>query len=119
MNDSKNKQQEGHGDDVFTLIELYYPKEGKLEDVLAIAQETMVSDKPGLIQSQLLRPTSNKGPVSNITVWGSKEEFQTFMKSDEVKALIQSDTMKNIQEWTSDIKVMMFNLVDGWHGSVE
>jgi hypothetical protein len=37
------------------------------------------------------------------------------MKSDEVKELHKSDMMKNVQDWSSDININMFQLEDGWH----
>ena len=109
-------QENGHGDEVFTLIELYYPKNGRLEDVMAIAVASakMIQGKPGLIQSQVLRPVGN-GPISNISVWKSKAEFQVFMQGDEMKALFESDDFANAKAWCDDIKAMMFTNEMGWH----
>ena len=106
-----------HGEDVFVLVELYYPIEGKTKDVLKIAQESsaLIVETDGLIQSMVLKPNDQDGPVSNITIWKSKDDFNGFMKSDALKSLYSSDMMKNVKSWTSDIKVMKFDFVDGWH----
>lgn len=112
-------QEEGHGDEVFVLIEMYYPKEGRLEDLMKItkASAKMIEDKPGMIQTQVLRPKSAKDPISSVTIWHSQAEFQTFMKSDEVKALLKSEDLRNVQDWSSEIKTMMFDQEAGWHSS--
>lgn len=114
-----SEQENVHGDEVFTLIELYYPKEGRLEEIMTIAKASakMIQGVPGLIQSQVLRPVG-KGPISNISMWRSQAEFQTFMQSDAMQELFQSDDFSNAKAWSADIKVMMFTNEMGWHGEV-
>ncbi len=116
---SKQAEENGHGDEVFTLIEMYYPKDGRLEDMMAItkASAKMIQGMPGLIQSQVLRPVG-KGPISNISTWHSKAEFQTFMQSDTMKELLNSDDLANAKVWCDDLKAMMFTNEMGWHGEV-
>jgi heme-degrading monooxygenase HmoA len=106
-----------HGEDVFVLVELYYPIEGKTEDVLKIAQESsaLIVENDGLIQTMVLKPIDKDGPVSNISIWKSKDDFNVFMKSEAFKSLYSSDMIKNIKSWTSDINVMKFDFMDGWH----
>ena len=113
---SNNAQESGQSDEVFVLVEMYYPKDDRLEDLIDIAKASadMVKGQQGLIQTKVLRPKSAKGPVSNITVWNSQSEFQTFMKSDEVKALLKSETMNNVMEWSVDIQTLMFSQESGW-----
>ncbi|MCP5096517.1 MAG: hypothetical protein GY943_13270 [Chloroflexi bacterium] len=114
-----SNQEDGHGDDVFTLIELYYPKDGRLEDMMAItkASAKMVQGMPGLLQSQVLRPVG-KGPISNISTWKSKAKFQAFMQSDEMKALLKSNDLANAKAWCDDLKAMMFSNEMSWHEGV-
>jgi len=114
MND--NTQENKQTDDVFVLIEMYYPKEDRLEDLIDIAKASanMVQGQPGLIQTKVLRPKSAKGPISNITIWNSQSEFQQFMKSAEVKALLKSETMSNVLAWSIDVQTMMFSQEAGW-----
>ena len=114
MNDST--QDTAQGNEVFVLIEMYYPKDDRLEDLMEIAKASskMVQGKPGLIQTRVLRPKSTSGPISNITVWNSQSEFQTFMKSDDVKALLKSEDMSNVQAWSVDIQTIMFNQETEW-----
>ena len=109
-------QENGHGDEVFTLIELYYPKNGRLEDMMAISKSSakMIQGMPGLLQSQVLRP-AGKGPISNISTWKSQAEFQAFMQSDMMSAFMKSDDMANAKAWCDDVKVMMFTNEMGWH----
>ena len=116
---NKQTQENGHGDDVFTLIELYYTKDGRMEDMMELTKESakMIQGMPGLLQSQVLRPVK-KGPISNISTWKSQAEFQTFMQSDEMKELLKSDDLVNAKAWCDDIKVMMFSNEMGWHGEV-
>ena len=109
-------QENGHGDEVFTLIELYYPKDGRLEDMMAITKTSakMIQGTAGLLQSQVLRPVG-KGPISNISTWKSQAAFQAFMQSDVMKALLKSDDMENAKAWCDDLKAMMFTNEMGWH----
>ena len=114
-----SKQENGHGDEVFVLIEMYYPKDGRFEDMMAItkASAKMIQGTPGLIQSQVLRPVG-KGPISNISMWHSQAEFQTFMQSDSMKELLKSDDFANAKAWCDDLKAMMFTNEMGWHGEM-
>ncbi len=117
---SEHTQENGHGDEVFVLIEMYYPKEGRLEDLMEItkASAKAIQGTVGLIQSQVLRPIASKDPISNITMWHSQAEFQTFMQSDSVKELLKSADFNNVKAWSADIKVMMFAHETGWHGEM-
>jgi len=107
-----------HGNDVFVFTEIITPKEGRVEDVLAISRKSVATLKsqPGLIQSMLTRSEKKDGEVSTISVWESKTDFQNFMKTDAFAELLKSDDMQNIKEWMSDYQMLMSDLVDGWHG---
>lgn len=102
-----------HGNNVFVLIEQFFPKEGKLDDVISIAKG--VYGISGLLLVKVLKPSNKNGPVCNITTWESESYFKKFMKSDAVKELYKSEMMKNIKDWTSNIQVLKFDVVDGWH----
>lgn len=118
-----NNQENGHnehGDSVFVYVEQYYPKDGKLDDVLSIATISAkgMRETEGLFQSKVLKSINKEGPVCNILTWKSISDFKTFMKSDIAKEMIKSDSVKNMMEWTSDVKMFQFNLVDGWHPEI-
>jgi len=117
MNSSKSQSGESHGDNVFVLIEQFFPHEGKLEDVLEIAKKSAkgIYGVNGLLLATVLRPKTKTGPVCNVTTWESEDDFKLFMESDTIKELFKSDMMKNIKEWTSEIIVQSFGMEDGWH----
>ena len=117
MHSTKSQSNESHGDNIFVLIEQYFPNDGKLEKVVEIAKESAkgIYGVQGLLQAKVLRPKTKSGPVCNVTTWKSEEDFKLFMKSDAVKELYKSDMMKNVKDWTSEINVQMFGMEDGWH----
>lgn len=117
MHNKESQNDDSHGDKLFVLIEQYFPKEGKLEEVIKIARKSAekIYGVKGLLMANVLRPKTKIGPVCNITTWESEDDFNVFMKSDVVAELMKSDSMKNVKEWTSEIKVVMFNMEDGWH----
>ncbi|MHA1127443.1 MAG: antibiotic biosynthesis monooxygenase family protein [Alphaproteobacteria bacterium] len=107
-----------HGNNVFVFTETITPKEGRSGDVLDIARRSAATLKgqPGMIQTMVTQSEKKGGEIVTTTVWGSKNDFQNFLKSDEVAALLKSDDMKNIKEWMGDYNMLMSNYVDGWHG---
>jgi heme-degrading monooxygenase HmoA len=117
MSENKNQKNESHGIRMHVVIEQFFPKDGKTDDIIKIAKESAkgIYGVQGLLMAQVLSPKSKKGPVCNITSWQSEQDFNKFMKSDEVKELHKSDMMKNVQDWSSDININMFQLEDGWH----
>tara|TARA_B100000029_G_scaffold384941_1_gene380530 strand:- start:158 stop:514 length:357 start_codon:yes stop_codon:yes gene_type:complete len=117
MSTTQENNHNTHGNNVFVLIEQFFPKEGKLEDIISIAKESSkgIYGVSGLLQAKVLKPSNKNGPVCNVTTWESESAFKTFMKSDAIKELYKSEMMKNIKEWTSDIKILQFDMVDGWH----
>ena len=106
-----------HNSSPFVLIELFYPTEGKSEQILNIAKESAkaLENISGVIQTMVLKSQDESGLVSNLSVWNSEEDFNTFIKSDALKELYKSDAMKNIKEWTSRIEVKKLNCLQGWH----
>ena len=115
---SKTSQNNGsHSENLFVLIEQYFPKEGKLEEIIKIAKKSAkeIYGYKGLLMVNVLTPKAKAGPVCNITTWESEEDFNLFLKSDTMTELVKSDSMKNVKEWTSEINVQMFRMEDGWH----
>ena len=101
----------------FVVIEYYFPKDGKFDDVMSISENSLNMFKDGiegLLMAQILKPDSKNGPIGMLSIWDSKESLTNLMKNmdDSLKA----DVAK-VQEWTSDIQVRMFNGVEGWHSS--
>jgi len=99
----------------YVVIEYYFPKEGKFDDVISICEKSLGIFKKGidgLQMSQILKPVTKNGPISMLSIWDSKESLTNLMKNmdDSLKA----DVAK-VQEWTSDIQVRMFDGIDGWH----
>ena len=101
----------------FVVIEYYFPKEGKFNDVMSISENSLKMFKngiDGLLMAQILKPVSKNDPIGMLSIWKSKESLTNMMKN-------MSDSLKldvaNIQEWTSDIQVKMFEGVEGWHVS--
>ena len=117
MHNREHQNNGTHGDNIFILIEQYFPKDGKLEEIVKIAKESAKSiyGVKGLLMLNVLKPKTEAGPVCNITTWESEKDFNLFMQSDAVAEFMKSDSMKNVKEWTSKINVQMFNMEDGWH----
>ncbi len=115
MSESKTQN---HGKNVFVFSETITPSAGHADDVLAISLKTSraLAGQPGLIQSMVTRSEKAGGEICSTAVWASKSDFQNFMKTDAVAALLKSDDMRNIKAWMSDYKMLMSELVEGWHG---
>ncbi|VAW16504.1 hypothetical protein MNBD_ALPHA12-765 [hydrothermal vent metagenome] len=107
-----------HGDKVFVFSETITPIAERADDVLSISLKSSeaLAGQPGLIQSMVTRSEKKGGEICTTTIWKSKQDFQNFMKSDEVAALLKSDDMVNIKAWISEYKMLMSDLVAGWHG---
>ena len=101
----------------FVFIEYYFPKEGKTEAILEIAQRSIkaVENKQGVLLAQVLKPDNDKGPVCNLLFFESKQKLTDLMKTEEFQKVYKSEDMTNVKEWTTDIQSRMFNTVDGWH----
>lgn len=97
------------------VIEYYFPKEGKFDDVMALSKKSLQlfqSGIEGLQMAQVLKPTTKNGPIGMLSIWDSKESLGNMLKNmdDSVK-----DGVANIKEWTSKVEFQMFDGVDGWH----
>ena len=113
MKEHQNKQ----GDSLFVAIERYTPKEGKLEKFIdsTKAVGTMLENAEGLLQYQVLKPTSEGGAVVSTAVWQSKGDFNRFMQGDSLKELMTSDLGSNLKAMTTDGSFDTYELVQGWH----
>lgn len=113
-----NKETQNHGDQVFVFTETITPIEGRSDDVLELSLKSaeLLKGQQGMIQSMVTKSEKKGGEICSITVWSSKDDFQNFMKSDEIAALLKSDDMKNIKDWMSNYDMLMSDLVEGWHG---
>ncbi len=112
-----NQETQDHGDKVFVFSETIIPNEGRTEEVLSITLKSAeaLKDQPGLLQTTVTRSEKRGAEICSTSVWESKADFQNFMKTDEVAALLKSDDMANIKKWMSDYKMLMSDLVTGWH----
>jgi len=117
MHSNSSQNSQSHGEHVFVLIEQYFPNEGKQEDILNIAKQSAqtIHGVQGLLQAKTLRPKVQSAPVCNITTWESEDDFKFFMKSDAMKDLLKSETMKNVKEWCLEVKAQTFEVESGWH----
>lgn len=111
-------KNQDHGSNVFVFTETITPKENRGDDILELAKRSAATlqGQPGMIQTMVTQSEKKSGEIVTITIWNSKDDFQNFMKTDEVAALLKSDDMANIKEWMSDYNMLMSNYVDGWHG---
>jgi len=113
-----NKEEtRDHGDNVFVFSETIIPNEGREKDVLSIilGSAYALKNQPGLLQNTVTKSEKKGGEICSTSVWESKTDFQNFMKTDEVAELLKSDDMANIKEWMHDYKMLMSELVTGWH----
>lgn len=101
----------------FVVIEYYFPKEGKIEEVMKISEKSLKMFQDGiegLQMAQILKPVNANGPIGMLSIWESKDSLNNMMKN--MDDSFKSDVAK-IQELTSDIQVKMFEGVNGWHMS--
>ena len=112
-----HSQSDSHGDEVFVFMERVTPVEGRFEDCLSITLDSakLLYGQPGLLQSMVMRPQKKDGPICSISVWKSKGDFQAFMKTEVVAALLKSEAFANMKEWMDDYDGQMMDLADGWH----
>ncbi|NOY91357.1 MAG: hypothetical protein GXP55_09110 [Deltaproteobacteria bacterium] len=112
------QENQDHGDEVFVFMERITPIEGREDDVLSITRKSakLLQGQPGMIQSMVTQSEKKGGELCSVTVWQKKADFQSFMKTDAVAALLESEDFKNIKNWMSEYDMQMMNLVDGWHG---
>ena len=112
-----DKYTQGHGENVFVFSETITQNSGRTDDVLSITLRTSkaLKGQPGLLQFTVTTSEKKGGEICSTSVWASKNDFQNFMKTGEVAALLKSDDMANIKEWISDYKMLMSDLVAGWH----
>ena len=109
-----------HGDNLYVVIERYTPVEGKLEEVIVTTTEIgkILHGFPGLLQIQILEPSS-KGDVVSTATWESEIAFKNFMKSQVVKDLMKSDIVESMRVLTENSSFDTFKLVDGWHPKID
>jgi len=109
---------QNHGNNVFVFYERIKPVEGRFDDVLSISCKSakVLQEQPGLIQFMVTSTEKKGGEVCTVAVWKTKADFQAFMKTDAVAALMKSDDFANIKSWMSSYDAQMTDLVQGWHG---
>jgi len=107
----------GHGGNVFVFTEIITPVEGRTDDVLAVSLKSaeLLRGQPGMIQYMVTKSEKSDGQICTTVVWAQKSDFQNFMKTDAVAALLKSDEMANIKTWMGDYEASMSSYVDGWH----
>jgi hypothetical protein len=99
------------------VIEYYFPKEGKFDDVLEISKKSLQifqNGIEGLQMAQVLKPTTKNGPIGMLSIWDSKEFLGKMLKNMDGSMKIE---IENVKKWTSKIEFQMFDGVDGWHMS--
>ena len=99
----------------YVVIEYYFPKEGKFDDVLEISKKSLQmfqSGIEGLQMAQVLKPTAKNGPIGMMSIWDSKDSLGNLLKNMDSSL---KEEIKNVKEWTTKIEFQMFDGVDGWH----
>ena len=68
----------------YLVIENFFPKEEHFEDVLEMLKSTseMMKEQEGALMSMSLKPEQKNGPITEISLWTSREKFLEFMKSE-------------------------------------
>lgn len=101
----------------YVVIEHYYPKEGKFDDVMALSKMSLKmfqSGIEGLQMAQVLKPITKNGPIGMLSIWDSKKSLGNMLKNMDFSL---QEGVENVKEWTTKIDVQMFDGVDGWHAS--
>jgi len=101
----------------YVVTEYYYPKEDHYEDVLNILKETstMIREQDGAIMSLALRPEKDKGPITGLGIWESREKFTNFMKSAHAEKIMKTGLADKVKDWTTDIKATLYTVEQAWH----
>jgi heme-degrading monooxygenase HmoA len=99
----------------YVVIEYYFPKEGKFDDVMEESKKSLQlfqSGIKGLQMAQVLKPTTKNGPIGMLSIWDSKEALGNLLKNMDTST---KEGVENVKEWTDKIEFQMFDGVDGWH----
>lgn len=106
-----------HGAGVFVFSETITPVVGREDELLDVSLRTaeLVKEQPGLIQYMLTKSDASDCTICSTAVWAQKSDFQNFMKSDAVAALLMSEDMAKVRTYMSDYKSMMSSYIGGWH----
>ena len=119
MNENENENEsKPHGDEVFVFFERLTPIAGKEDEVLELTRKSAeaLQGQPGLMQSIVARSQRGDGQIQSMSMWRSKADFSTFMKTDAVAEMLASEDFANVKKWMTDYEMQMNDLVDGWHG---
>lgn len=101
----------------YVVIEYYYPKEDRFDDVMDISKKSLEmfqSGIEGLQMAQVLKPTTNNGPIGMLSIWDSKESLGNLLKNMDNS---MKEGIENIKEWTTKIEFQMFDGVDSGYMS--
>ena len=106
-----------HGGEVFVFTETITVAQGHVDDVLEMTVKSaeLLRGQPGLLQYMVTKSEKSGREICSTVVWENKLDFQNFVKSDAVAALLKSGDMANIKSWMSDYKSAMSHYVPGWH----
>ncbi len=101
----------------FTLYATFLAQQGQYEQMKAICRDSLALTKaaPGVQQAICLEPPKPEKPFVIISIWRSKEDFQTFLKSPPMqefhsKTAVQQMFDTAMQEATADF----YTVMDTW-----
>ncbi|MCA9980154.1 MAG: antibiotic biosynthesis monooxygenase [Anaerolineales bacterium] len=101
----------------FTLYATFLAHEGKFEETKALCQESLRLTKTavGVQQAICLEPPQPEKPFVVVSIWRTKEDFQQFLQTPEMKAFhnktaVQEMFKTALQTATADF----YTLMDSW-----
>jgi len=101
----------------YVVAEYYYPKSEHVDDVMKILVETsaMIKDMDGALMSLSLKPEKKDGPVTDISMWESREKFTDFIKGEHMEKIMKSGLVDKVKGWTTNIKADLYSIEQAWH----
>ena len=101
----------------FTLYATFLAHKGKYAEMEAICRETLALTiaAPGVTQAICLEPPKPEKPFVFMSVWESKDDFQTFLRSPPMqvfhnKTAVQKMFDTAMQDATADF----YTVMDAW-----
>jgi quinol monooxygenase YgiN len=104
--------------DQFTVHATFLAQPDKYEEMKAITRESFAlnREQPGLVQVICLEPVSADKPFIFVSIWRSKSDFQTFLKTPEMREYHSSQAIKIMFETAmADASADFYTVMDAWH----
>jgi heme-degrading monooxygenase HmoA len=102
----------------FTVYATFLAQSGKYEEMKAINRESfsLTQETPGLLQVFCFEPPKPEKPFVFVSIWGSKTDFQAFLKTARMREFHSEQAIKRMFETAmADATAEFYTVMDAWH----